>query len=192
MQLTLANISLTQKLVQHLFDYNSETGILKWKNPTNTKIRKGAVAGSKTFNYYRVNIYGRNYRVHRIIWLYVYGYFPENDIDHIDRNGQNNKLNNLREVSVQCNIRNSKLSVNNTSGVKGVHFDKINFTWCASIKVNNKLYALGNYNDYIEASCARLAAEQCLNWHDCDSNSTAYQRLKSWLNRSVSLEGSYA
>lgn len=192
MKLSLANIPLTQELVRHLFNYNPETGILRWRNPTNTKIRKGAIAGSKTYNYYRVNIYNRNYRLHRIIWLYVHGYFPENEIDHIDRNGQNNKLNNLREVSRQCNLRNTGLYTTNKSGITGVYFDKTRFTWCAFIRVNGKLYNLGCCFDYIEAACTRLAAEQCLDWSNCNTNSTAYQCVKEWLIKSKCLEESYA
>ena len=188
MQLTLANISLTQGLVQHLFNYDLETGVLKWRNPPGIKVKKGAHAGTKAGKYYRIKIYGKNYRVHRIIWLYVYGYFPENEIDHIDRNGQNNKINNLREVSRQCNMRNSKLASNSTSAVKGVSFAKNCFMWKAHITVNKQKYSLGFYSDYIEAVCIRLAAEQCLDWYDCDANSTAYQCIKSWLNRSLNLE----
>lgn len=175
---------LTQEIVQHLFTYDPETGELRWKLAPFTRSKKGASINTKSNGYYLVRIYGKKYGVHRIIWLYVYGYFPENEIDHIDRNGINNKLSNLREVSRQCNMRNTGLSINNKSGVTGVRFNKSCNAWAAAITVNKDSYYLGIYYDFTEAACARLAAEQCLDWHKCDTNSTAYQHVKSFLEES--------
>lgn len=183
---------ITQELIQQLFNYNSETGDLKWKRAPYTKSKKGLIVRTKRNGYYTVKIYGKDYLVHRIIWLYVYGYFPENDIDHIDRNRINNKISNLREVSRQCNQRNVGLRRNNKTGIIGISFNTINFVWLASISVNNKYYNLGQYRDYTEAVCVRLAAEQCLNWHSCATNSPAYQYVKSWLYESENLEELYA
>lgn len=192
MPLTVAEIPLTQELVQHLFDYNPETGIIKWKNPgRNHNAKIGDIVRSMSHGYYRVQIYGKKYPAHQIIWLYVHGYIPENDMDHIDRNRHNNKLSNLREVSRQCNMRNVGRQTNNKSGVVGVSFVKKSFNWYANIMVNKKTFGLGYYVDYIEAACARLAAEQCLDWPNCNTNSTAYKCVKDWLNKmnSVSITG---
>jgi len=183
---------LTQEIVQHLFNYNSETGELRWKRAPFTCSKKGASANTNCNGYYHVRVYGKIYGVHRIIWLYVYGYLPENDIDHIDRNRANNKISNLREVSRQCNQRNTGLQSNNKSGVTGISFKPLHFAWTASIKVNGKHYSLGIYTDYIEAVCTRLAAEECLGWPDCNVNSPAYQFIKSWLSNSECLEELYA
>jgi len=191
MNTTLIEIPLIQELVQHLFDYNPETGILKWINPTGHRIKRNDVICTMEHGYYRVWLYGKRYKVHRIIWLYMYGYLPENDIDHIDRDRKNNKLNNLREVSRQCNMRNVGLQTNNKSGVVGVSFVKKSFNWYANIMINKKTYSLGYYADYIEAACARLAAEQCLNWPNCNTKSTAYKCVQEWLNKmkTVSITG---
>jgi mRNA-degrading endonuclease HigB of HigAB toxin-antitoxin module len=179
---TLSDIPVTQELVQHLFNYDSNTGKITWKNPPVMKGIKGKDACSINNNYHTVNIYGKNYNAHRVIWLYVHGYFPENDIDHIDRDKTNNKLENLREVSRQCNMRNVGKRVNNKSNVVGVSFIQKRIKWYANIMVNGKTYGLGEHCDYIEAVCTRLAAEQCLGWPDCDTKSTAYQCIKTWLN----------
>ena len=183
---------ITQEIVQKLFIYDPETGDLSWKRAPFTNSKKGAPAKTKSNGYYVVSVYGKIYGVHRIIWLYVYGYLPENDIDHIDRDKLNNKINNLREVSRQCNQRNVGLCIKNKSGVTGVHFNRLHFSWTASIRVNNKHYYLGSYIDFIEAVCMRLAAEQCLDWPNCNSNSTAYQLVKSWLANLECLEELYA
>lgn len=183
---------LTQEVVQHLFTYKPETGELRWKKAPFTGSKKGASANTSCNGYYVVRIYGKIYGVHRIIWLYVHGYLPENEIDHIDRDKTNNRIDNLREVSRQCNRRNTGLQINNKSGITGVSFKSLHFAWAASITVNNKYYSLGIYTDYIEAVCTRLAAEQCLGWSDCNANSTAYQFVKSWLHKSDCLEELYA
>lgn len=172
---------LTQKLVQHLFKYIPETGEIIWKKPKNYAW-KGKNACSLNKKYYTVSIDRKNYMAHRIIWLYVHGYLPENDIDHIDRNSLNNRISNLREVSRSCNMRNVDLRSNSKSGVTGVSFIKKSFKWFANITVNGKTHSLGSYNDFYDAVCARLAAEQCLNWYKCDSASPAYQCLQKSLN----------
>ncbi len=169
---------LTQKLVRKLFKYDD--GNLFWK------IIKGKrtidiVGTNNGKGYLRVWIGKKQYYIHRIIWLYHYGYNTENHIDHIDQNKLNNRIENLREVSQQCNMRNSKLACNNTSGIKGVNFHANK--WRAKIAVNKKHYYLGIFNDFDDAVCARLAAEQCLNWEGCDSNSPTYKYVQEICGR---------
>ena len=185
-EITTANIALmekqqklTQKRARELFEYNSETGVLSWKKSTNSRARAGDEAGSINDGGYRcLGLNGKRYFVHRIIWLYVHGYLPEHEIDHINRDPSDNRIANLREVSRSCNIRNVGNLKNNTSGVKGVNWNKPCQKWEAKICVNNKMLYLGLYKDFDNAVCARLAAEQCLNWSGCDSNSTAFKYVK--------------
>jgi hypothetical protein len=139
----------------------------------------GDVAGCNNgFGYLITRVDRKPYFNHRLIFLYHHGYMPENMIDHIDRNRANNKINNLREVSNSCNIRNAKQPRNNTSGVKGIHWFKRVKKWTAYIDVGGLRKHLGYYQDFTEAVAYRLAAEQCLNWNECDSNSPAYQYMK--------------
>lgn len=176
-------IKLTQDFVKEVFDYNSETGLIYWKQPVSRRNIKGAVATAKKLSdgYQIINIFQQHHRAHRIIWLYVYGYLPEHEIDHIDKNRANNKLSNLREVSHQCNLKNVGVRTNNCSKVTGVSFIKRTCYWYANIMINYKTYGLGYYRDYYDAVCARLAAEQCLDWHHCDNNSAAYKCIKDYL-----------
>lgn len=170
---------LTQERVRELFDYDPETGSLSWRiSPTNN-VNIGDEVGCIS-DWCRVaNIGYRIYKVHRIIWLYVYGYFPEHEIDHINRNPYDNRLCNLRESSHSCNCRNQKNRIDNTSGVKGVSWHKQAKRWRVRIFFNKKEYLCGMYKHFHNAVCARLAAEQCLRWSACDSNSTAYQWVKT-------------
>jgi hypothetical protein len=176
---------LTQERLKELLHYNPETGIFTRKcNRGNTK--KGDIAGTpNTKGYLRLEICKKPYLNHRLAWLYVYGYFPENEIDHIDRDKTNNKISNLKEASRSCNMRNTKLFITNTSGVKGVAWDKYVGKWAARITVNLKFKGLGSYNNFDNAVCARLAAEQCLNWSGCDSSSSAYKYVQKMLKKDL-------
>ena len=72
---------------------------------------------------------------------------PENKkcVDHIDNDRQNNKLINLRFATTQENCQNAKLSSKNTSGTKGVSWNKKNNKWTAQICINGKTITLGSF-----------------------------------------------
>jgi hypothetical protein len=167
-------MKITQELVKRLFDYNPD-GYLIWKVKPALRVSIGSPAGSKnTRGYWQVRVLGKLYRSHRIIFLWHNGYFPENNIDHIDGNPSNNKIENLREVTQQCNLRNSKVHKNNNSGVTGVIWHKQTEKWYAQIKVNGKNINLGFYSDFISAVKARHTKEIELEWNGCNSSSSAY------------------
>lgn len=152
-----------------------ENGNLIWREARGSAA-KGSIAGSKaTHGYLSVGINGKNHYVHRIVWLLHHGYLPENEIDHINRNKADNRIENLREVSTQCNRRNYGTCKKNTSGVKGISWHKDAKKWMPGITINKRGYNLGLYKDFNEAVLARLAAEQCLDWQGCDSSSSAYK-----------------
>ena len=174
---------INQEIVKSLFDYDEATGILYWKSNNN---QQGAVAGTEAGSiningYKNVTINYKIYYVHRIIWLYIYGYIPEKSIDHINRNPSDNRIDNLRETSGSCNLRNSKVFSTNKVGIKGICFDPKNLKWKIQITVNYKIITLGRYADFTEAVCIRLAAEQCLNWNSCEANSSAYKYVKQYV-----------
>jgi len=75
-------------------------------------------------------------------------------VDHIDGNGLNNRKSNLRLCTHSQNQRNSKLSSMNTSGYRGVYFDKYHRKWAAEISVNNKILKLGRFFSKVEAAKA--------------------------------------
>ena len=173
---------LTQEYVRKVFNYDPETGILIRRIKSNGFPSGEEVGKVDRLGYRRVKILGQDPPVHRIIWLYVYGYLPEHQIDHIDRNPSNNRLDNLREVTPQCNIRNQSVSIANTTGVKGVCPYKDTGYYFAYIYINAKSYFLGQFTDFTEAVCVRLATEQCLNWHGCDRDSSALLYVQQNVN----------
>lgn len=165
---------LTQARLKELLHYDPKTGIFV-NLVQRKKALEGAVAGCDSGRYITIQIDGKGYSAHRLAWLYVYGYFPERLLDHINRDRADNRISNLREVSEQCNVRNTGNYKNNTSGVKGVYLEKARGKWRANIKVDGKTKSLGSYENFDNAVCARLAGEQCLNWSGCDSSSPAFK-----------------
>ncbi len=89
-----------------------------------------------------------NAKLHRVILARVLGrelLFSEK-VDHWDRDGLNNKRENLRLASNAENCRNSRRHKNNTSGYKGVHWEASKRKWRATISVNNKRIHLGYFS----------------------------------------------
>jgi hypothetical protein len=134
---------LTQKYMKELFDYRE--GNLIWKVRKANIINIGDIAGYIKDNGYRyIRIDGKNYRAHRLIYLYHYGYLP-NEIDHIDRNRSNNRIDNLRPATQSENKRNRGSYKNSSSCYKGVSWCKSLCKWQASIYVNGKAKHLGYF-----------------------------------------------
>lgn len=175
---------LTQLRLKELLKYNPDTGVFTWRIPRHG-IRRGDQAGCiKPDGYRYIGIDGKKYIASRLAWFYVEGYMPENDMDHKNRVRDDDRWCNLRHVSRQCNNRNCGNPRTNTSGVKGVCWDRRYEKWHADIMVNKKKHYLGRYNDFDDAVCARLAAEQCLNWSGCDSSSPAYRHVRAMISES--------
>ncbi|RLC88294.1 MAG: hypothetical protein DRJ03_03335 [Chloroflexi bacterium] len=173
---------LTQERLKELLDYDSETGVF-----TRRVSRGGCKSGSVTGTlikkgYVQITVHGKIYKAHRLAWLYTYGYFPENDVGHKNRIKNDNRIDNLREASRQCILRNAKLRSTNTSGVTGVYYYKPTKKWAAHIKTSQKLIHLGYFTNFAQAVQARWDAEVKYNFPNCNTTSTAYQYLQGGPN----------
>lgn len=116
---------LTQARLHELFDYDEVSGNLIWKARTSRRISVGDIAGYHTSQgYLAVRVDGRLYLAHRLIWMYLYGEFPVNEIDHRDGCGTNNRQANLRAATRAENAQNCKLRLDNALGVPGVYFNQ--------------------------------------------------------------------
>ena len=113
------------KLENYLYyDPTSPSG-LRWKVKPNRKIRIDSVAGTDCIGRWAVRVNGRIYLAHRVIYEMFNQLLEGFDIDHIDRNGLNNRIENLRAVPHAVNMRNTSLQKNNSSGVTGVNYKEI-------------------------------------------------------------------
>lgn len=175
------------KELHKLFKYNEETGILIHKEKTVNDLKvfkrwnsryanKQAGGISKTNGYAQVSINNHPYYQHRIIFIMEYGYNPENEIDHIDRDRTNNKLDNLREVTRSCNTKNRDIQTNNNSGVTGVYQDKRTLSWVAQIKVSGVI-TTKTFKNFDDAVICRYNMEQARKFYKCNSESSAYKYL---------------
>jgi CO dehydrogenase/acetyl-CoA synthase gamma subunit (corrinoid Fe-S protein) len=143
-------MEITQARVKELFDYHPD-GHLTWKVQKSNNVKVGSFAGSvNSEGYLQVGIDRVLYKVHRLIYLWHYG-FVYNLIDHIDQNKLNNKIQNLRIATNSQNLRNRSKQVNNTSGFKGVSFHKHTNKFQAKIKINKKQIYLGLFLSAEEA-----------------------------------------
>lgn len=136
-----------------LFEYNPETGDLIRK-------RNGVKVGSvSTSGALQVQIQGKNYLVHRIAWAMSHGKMPDGVIDHINRNNRDNRLKNLRDVSVSTNTRNSGLCSHNTSGIKGVSWVNGRNRWKVQMMAGGPNKCLGYRDNLLDAAALRKSAE---------------------------------
>lgn len=129
--------------------------------------------------YRRIKINGELYPVSRLAWFYMEGYWPEYQIDHINRVKDDNRWENLRHVSGLCNTRNASVAKNNRSGITGVHWCKKSSKWCAKIGVLWEMIGLGYFKSKTDAVYARWQAEVEYGFPECNTTSSAYLYLKS-------------
>ncbi|HDM8089251.1 TPA: HNH endonuclease [Yersinia enterocolitica] len=148
------------------FIYNAEDGALRWK-VARGGILPGRLAGG--FNgegYLHVGFNHKTYKVHRVIWEMHNGPIPEGmQVDHIDHNRVNNRIENLRIVTQAQNSKNRTRQADNSSGICGVCWDKSKRKWSSQIMIDKKQINLGRFNDINEAISARKAAEVKYEFH---------------------------
>jgi len=157
---------LTAEYLRSILHYDQETGIFTWKVSPSTKVKVGDVAGSPDgHGYLQIGIQSRPHKAHRLAWLYVYGSWPKDQIDHINRKRSDNRIYNLREVTNKQNGQNAGKYSHNTSGHPGVSWHKRDSRWVAQIMHNQKQIHLGYFASLEEAIAARKAAEK-LYWAD--------------------------
>jgi len=149
---------VNQSRLKTLLQYAPESGEFIWLKPTSKAVRAGDKAGYRR-DYVFIRIYGQLFRAHHLAWLYVYGKWPTMNVDHIDRDGCNNAISNLRLVTQSQNLFNTPLRPDNTSGHRGVNWTAKDSRWRAYINVNGRNIGLGYFKTKDEAISARKMAE---------------------------------
>lgn len=152
---------ISQDELKNLLKYDPTTGIFTWIKCANKNIRVGDVAGTDDKKGYRlIYVKGVLYKAHRLAWLYMYGVFPNNVIDHINQNKGDNRIENLRDCTHSENLQNSKIDKRNKHGHKGINF--FYGKWRATIAINKKSKHLGLFEKIEDAINARKKAENDL------------------------------
>lgn len=172
---------ITPEILRQMLDYDPATGELVWRprSPasfnTDRRLSKdalcrrwntryaGKVAGCGRVGGYRsITVFDIHLTAHRVCWAIHHGRFPSDCIDHINGDRADNRIVNLRDVSVAQNARNMKRDTRNRSGVTGVMWDSERQLWRSYILSNKRHIALGRYADFGEAVHARKIAEKAL------------------------------
>ena len=158
---------ITQKYLKEVFTYNSNNGVLIYKKRINNRIQIGRVAGHISSDGYRyVRVFGTSQKHSRLVFLFHNGVFPKNNIDHINGNRSDDRIENLRDVTQEENRKNCMIMTNNSSGVQGVNFYKRTNKWRAFIGLNGKHIHLGYFDTKKLALEARKNAELEYDYHD--------------------------
>lgn len=154
-------MELTQELLKSRIQYYSESGIFTWIDASKFQANKnGKEAGRVNSKGYRtIRIEGKEYNAHRLAWLYVYGSFPKDEVDHINCEKLDNRICNLREASRNQNAQNFPMKCEwSKSGVRGVL--KYANSFRAQIYANGKSIKLGSFDSAESAAEAYLKAKR--------------------------------
>ena len=145
---------LTQTRLKELLHYDPESGIFTRKVRTTNSVKVGDVAGTvdNTTGYLRITVDGKIYKAHRLAWLLHTGEWPVDQIDHANNVKTDNRIVNLRPATNGENNQNKGKNRSNTSGFKGVCFDKHSGKWRADIECPWGQKNLGRFKSKEEAA----------------------------------------
>lgn len=167
-------------MLRKVLRYDGASGRLFWRERTAEtwdaceRTRKGwntKYAGNEAFTavtpkgYLVGAIFKQNYFAHIVVWALVHGQWPEHQVDHINHDPSDNRVENLRLVAAQDNQKNMKRSSSNTSGVTGVYWDSKLWKWTARIGVDGVCKYLGVFSTKEDAIAARTKAEKEYGFH---------------------------
>jgi hypothetical protein len=155
------NTKASREEVAALLAYDPQTGLFTHK-VNGHKRKAGAVTGRlDTKGYVRIRLLGYEFKAHRLAWLLTYGVWPNAEIDHINGCPSDNRILNIRDVSVAENGWNRKGAMKNSgTGVLGVHAVKGKFH--AQIGANKQHHSLGFFDTLEEAEEAYTEAKKQL------------------------------
>ena len=122
---------ITQEELKLIVFYDEQNGIFI-KNKTNK------IMGSIDIStgYIRIQIKKVRYAAHRLAWLYMYGYMPKEQVDHINGNRSDNRICNLREANASQNSLNRKTLESTISNIKNVNLHKETGKWRVRCTIN--------------------------------------------------------
>lgn len=141
--------------IKTVLSYDRNSGNFYWLCSRRSGIKPGDIAGHKRkrSGYVMLKVFGRQLQAHRLAWFYIHGYWPI-DLDHKDRDRSNNAIENLREASPSQNTMNTGVWISNTSGYRGVTWNRTVKKWQAQAKIDGKNHYLGIFDNPLDASIA--------------------------------------
>lgn len=150
--------------VDRIISYDPHSGVITWKQREDRARRWNSRCAGKSAGttcsggYIGLRINGRRYLAHRLAWLLFYGEWPAENIDHINGDGRDNRIANLRACNQSENHQNRSRQGNNTSGIIGVSPARGGM-WVANIHIKKKQIYLGRFATKEDAGLAYAAAK---------------------------------
>jgi hypothetical protein len=150
-----------QELLKSLFYYEDGQLIRKTSTMGNGNIAGKAIGTkptkSRNFRYSTTKINGKHWCVHKLIYMYHYNNCPV-QLDHINGDTTDNRIENLRPATATQNMCNRKLFVNSTSKCKGVSWSKRANKWFVYIDTNKRRKNVGYFQDFELAELVSMEA----------------------------------
>lgn len=109
---------MTQESLKQLIKYDKDTGKIERLD------RKNSNGSIDSYGYLIIKIKGKQYKAHRLAWLYEYGEFPSGNIDHINSNRTDNRIENLQDISQEINCKERIYEPNKDTAEFGIYYDK--------------------------------------------------------------------
>lgn len=133
--------TFTASELKEVLFYEPETGMFKWRVAPTARVKVGDHAGCVEVSrgggkYLRIGVFGGRHRAHRLAWLYVHGVWPKDMIDHINGNGLDNRISNLRDATNAQNQWNARPSSRSSSGIRGVSWCARRKMWAAAVRTH--------------------------------------------------------
>ena len=154
---------IAAELLRSKLHYNKDNGEFRWAVRCGMRGVVGALAGSlNAYGYQVVRLDGANYLAHRLAWLYEFGAWPSGQIDHINGEKTDNRIENLRDVAPNVNRQNIRKarSHNKSTGVLGVSFHRRIGKYVAYIRKDGKRTHLGYFEELAVAERAYIEAKR--------------------------------
>ena len=178
---------LTREKLASVVDFDPAKGRFFWRGVGRGKPR-GKEAGSfDAHGYGQINVFGKVWKEHRLVWLWVHGEFPDKQIDHINHDRRDNRPENLRLADNMENHRNRPMQNSNKSGFVGVWHNKRCNRFFAYINVNGKRIRLGTFRTIEEAIAVRSQANKRYGYHEnhgSEYGRPKHKKLKEFLGES--------
>lgn len=147
---------LSAEEAKQIWRYDSNSGHFFWLIKPKYDVEIGSRAGNFDGKYWRLRFKQKTYKASRIAWLFIYGEWPVNQIDHINGDKIDDRICNLRDATLEENARNKPVRKNNKLQVKGV-YEAPHGRFIAKLRRGNDAY-LGIFDTIEEAKACYDAA----------------------------------